>query len=254
MNRLTKRKKLVIGGCVFAAIVEGLAITAAPAQAALVGISFMGSSDQSLIGSSDMTWTVSNGDLSKTPPLALGQEVLSAGYQDNYILTGPSQYESSQVLNNSDIVHFDTMTQVQSSGPSLYEESMMLHSVGAAAAGVTCGAESLDVEGANFTATPYCETVITESMFMTDDLSYRSVGFINQADLEIPDTFAFTAIGSGSGLGSMSFGSRSLAGIGSTSELGYSNSFGKDLMANGRFNIGEDVRWSSFAKTFDVVE
>ncbi|MCX6699300.1 MAG: hypothetical protein NTV68_05140 [Methanomicrobiales archaeon] len=25
-----------------------------------------------------------------------------------------------------------------------------------------------------------------------------------------------------------------------------------DLMANGRFNIGEDVRWSSFAKTFDV--
>jgi hypothetical protein len=23
-------------------------------------------------------------------------------------------------------------------------------------------------------------------------------------------------------------------------------------MANGRFNIGEDVRWTSFAKTFDV--
>jgi len=24
-------------------------------------------------------------------------------------------------------------------------------------------------------------------------------------------------------------------------------------MASGRFNIGEDVRWTSFAKTFDVV-
>jgi hypothetical protein len=200
-----------------------------------------------------MTWTVSNGDLSKTPPLAIGQEVLSAGYQDSFILTGPSQYESSQVLNNSDIVHFDTMTQVKSSGPGIYGESMMLHSVGAAASGVTCVVDSLDAEGANFTATPYCETVITESMFMTDDLSYRSVGSIAQAGLEIPDSFSFTAIGSGSGFGSMSFGASSLAGIGTTSEPGYSNSFGKDLIANGRFNIGEDVRWSSFSKTFDVV-
>jgi hypothetical protein len=254
MNRLTKRRKLVIGGCVFAAIVAGLAITAAPAQAAVVGISFMGNSDQSLVGSSYMTWTVSNGDLAKTPPLATGQEVLSGGYQDGYILTGPSQYESSQVLNNSDIVHFDTVSQVQSSGPGLYEEGMMLHSTGAAAAGITCGAESLDAEGANFTATPYCETVITKSLFLTGNLNYRSVGSIAQADLEIPDTLTFTAIGSGSGMGSMSFGSRSLAGIGTTNELGYTNSIRKNVMAGGRFNIGEDVRWTSFAKTFDVQE
>ena len=52
---------------------------------------------------------------------------------------------------------------------------------------------------------------------------------------------------------SMNFGYPSLAGIGSTRELGYVNSIGKDLMANGRFNMGEDVRWISFAKTFDVV-
>jgi hypothetical protein len=255
MNRLTKRRKLVIGGCIFAAIVAGLALTAVPAQAAAVGVSFMGNSDQSLVGSSDITWTVSNGDLTKVPPLAIGQEVLSGGYQDGYIFTGPSQYESSQVLNNSDIVHFDTMSQVQSSGPGLYEESMMLNSAGAAASsGVTCGAESLDEVGANFTATPFCETVITESLFMTNDLSYRSVGSIAQADLEIPDTVSFTAIGSGSGMGSMSFSSRSLAGIGTTSELGYMNSIGKNLMASGRFTLGEDVRWTSFSKTFDIQE
>ncbi|MEI6842399.1 MAG: hypothetical protein WCK53_14115 [Methanomicrobiales archaeon] len=88
---------------------------------------------------------------------------------------------------------------------------------------------------------------------MADDLAYRSVGSIDQADLEMPDSFAFTALGSGSGFGSMSFGARSLAGIGTTNELGYVNSIGKDLMASGRFNIGEDVRWTSFAKTFDVV-
>ncbi|MEI6293842.1 MAG: hypothetical protein WCP36_09165 [Methanomicrobiales archaeon] len=252
MNRLSKRRKLVIGGCVFAAIVAGLAITGAPAQAAAVGVSFVGYSDQSLTGSSDMTWTVSNGDLSKVPPPGTGQEVLSGGYQDSFVLTGPSQYESSQVLNNSDIVHFDTMSQVQSSGPGLYDESMMLNSAGAPAAGVTCGAGSLDAEGANFTATPYYETVITESMFMTDELAYRSIGSIGQADPEIPDMVTFTAVGSGSGMGSMSFGSSSLAGIGDTSELGYGNSIGKDLMVNGRFTIGEDVRWTSFAKTFDV--
>ena len=51
----------------------------------------------------------------------------------------------------------------------------------------------------------------------------------------------------------MSSGFSSLAGIGTTTELGYVNSIGKDLMASGRFNIGEDVRWTSFAKTFDVV-
>ncbi|MEI6842787.1 MAG: hypothetical protein WCK53_16080, partial [Methanomicrobiales archaeon] len=78
---------------------------AAPAQAATVDVAFMGSSDQSLVGSSDMTWVVSNGDLGSVPPLGIGQEVLSGGYQDGYILTSPSQYESSQVLNNSDIVH-----------------------------------------------------------------------------------------------------------------------------------------------------
>ncbi len=254
MNRLSQRKKLVVGGCVFAAIVFAVACSGvAPARAASVDVSFMGSSDQSLVGSTDLAWTVSNGDLAKVPPLGIGQEVLSGGYQDGYILIGLSQYESSQVLNNSDIVHFDTVSQVQTSGPGIYEESMMLHSCGAAASGVTCGVDSLNAEGANFTATPYCETVITESRFIPGDLSYRSIGSIAQADLELPDSFAFTAIGSGSGTGSFSFGARSLAGIGNTNELGYMNSIGKDLMANGRFNIGEDVRWISFAKTFDEV-
>ena len=116
---------------------------------------------------------------------------------------------------------------------------------------MTCGVDSLDAEGANFTATSYCETVVVRSLFMADDLSYRSVGSVGQADLEMPDTFGFMAIGSGSGTGSFSFGSSSFVGIGTTTELGYANSIGKDLMANGRFNIGEDVRWTSFATTFD---
>ena len=45
----------------------------------------------------------------------------------------------------------------------------------------------------------------------------------------------------------------SLAGIGTTTELVYVNSIGKDLMTSGRFNTGENVRGTSFAKTFDLV-
>jgi len=55
------------------------------------------------------------------------------------------------------------------------------------------------------------------------------------------------------GTGSFSFGARSLAGIGTTTDLSYVNSIGRGLMGNGRFNIGEDLRGTSFAKTFDVV-
>ncbi len=68
----------------------------------------------------------------------------------------------------------------------------------------------------------------------------------------MPDSFAYTTIGTGSGTGSIKFVARSLAGIGRTSELGYMNSIGKDLMASGQFNIGEDMRWTSFSGTFDI--
>lgn len=44
---------------------------------------------------------------------------------------------------------------------------------------------------------------------MPDDLSYRSVGSVDQAGLEIPDAFAFTAIGIDTG--SFSFGAGSLS-------------------------------------------
>ena len=149
----------------------------------------------------DMTWVVSNGDLAKVPQLNIGQEVLSCVYQDGYILTGPSQYETSQVLNNSDIVHFETVIQVQTFGPGIYEESMMLKSAGAAVAGVTCGVDWLDTEGANFAATPYGETVITRSRFMADDLTYCSVGSVDQADLEMQDSFGLVIIRPGPGFG-----------------------------------------------------
>ncbi len=85
--------------------------------------------------------------------------------------------------------------------------------------GVTCGVDSLDAEGANFMSVPYCESVITRSLFMPDDLSYRSIGSIVQADLENAKFVRFYCCRIGIEYGSFSFGARSEAGIGNTSEL-----------------------------------
>ena len=75
----------------------------------------------------------------------------------------------------------------------------------------------------------------------------------DEPDLEIPDSFAFTAIRYRVGCRGVQLWCKESGGIGAITELGYVNSIGKDLMANGRFNLGDDVRWTSFAKTFDVV-
>lgn len=75
----------------------------------------------------------------------------------------------------------------------------------------------------------------------------------DQHNVEMPDLFAFTPVGSGSGLGSMSLGPSSPAGISTATGIGYANPIGKDRIVSGRLTIGEDWQWSSFAKTFDVV-
>ena len=183
------------------------------------------------------------------PPLAIGQEVLSGGYRDGYILTGPSLYESLQSLNNSDIVHFNTVSQVKSTGPGFYEESMMLHSAGAAASGVTCGEDSLDGDGANFSKSAYCEYSGTSTMFMTDSLNYHSVGGISQGDTELPDSLAMDVSSVRNGYGSFAAGSRSLIGIGNTTALGYVHSIYEDVRVGGIFSMDGRMIWSSFTSS-----
>ncbi len=73
-----------------------------------IGILFFPAKRQGIIaGPTDMS-------SSCMPAVPVRQEVLSSGYQEGYTLTGPSQYETSQVLNNSDIVHFDMVTHMKS--------------------------------------------------------------------------------------------------------------------------------------------
>jgi hypothetical protein len=62
----------------------------------------------------------------------------------------------------------------------------------------------------------YCEYASMSSLFMTDNLAYRSVSGINQGDTELPDSMAMDISSSVNGHGSFAAGSQSLIGIGNT--------------------------------------
>ena len=193
-----QRRKLVIGGCIFAAVVLGVACTGiTPAQAASCDVSIKAAGDQMLSSSSDWTWSASDGDLSKTPPLGIGQEVLSGGYVGSVLVNGPGTYSGDRSLSADEILEFSTGQQVDSQGPGILSESLIVYSVGSPAAGVTCGSDSLDAEGANFSKSAYCEYAGVSTMFMTDALNYHSAGGISQGDTELPDSLAMDVSSSG---------------------------------------------------------
>jgi len=247
MNRLTRRRKLLIGGCVFAAVVLGMACTGiTPAQAASCEVSMQASGDQMLSSSSDWTWTASDGDLSKTPPLGIGQEILQGGYSGSVLVSGPGTYSSERSLSTDDILEFSTGQQADSQGLGILSESLMVNSCGSPAAGVTCGSDSLDAEGANLTRQAYCEYAGASTMFITDSLDYHSAGGISQGDTEQPDSLAMDVSSFGNGYGSFAAGSRSLIGIGNTTALGYVHTTSERVGAAGNFMVNGRARWSSF--------
>jgi len=248
MNRLTKRRKLLIGGCVFAAVVLGVACTGiTPAQAASCEVSMQASGDQMLSSSSDWTWTASDGDLSKTPPLGIGQEILQGGYSGSVLVSGPGTYSSERSLSTDDILEFSTGQQVDSQGLGILTESLMVNSCGSPAAGVTCGSDSLDADGANLTRSAYCEYASMSGMFVTDSLAYQSDGAISQGDTEMQDSLAMDISSAGNGTGLLSVGSRSLIGIGNTSALGYVHAMHDETRVGGVFVMDGRMRWRSFA-------
>ena len=161
------------------------------------------------------------GTFTKTPPLGIGQEVLSGGYVGSVLVNGPGTYSGDRSLSADEILEFSTDQQVDSQGPGILSESLMVYSVGSPSSGVTCGSDSLDVEGANFSKSAYCEYAGVSTMFMTDALNYHSAGGISQGDTELPDSLAMDVSSSGNGYGSFAAGSRSLIGIGNTTALGY---------------------------------
>jgi len=245
-----QRRKLVIGGCIFAAVVLGVAYTGIPpAQAASCEVAISATGDQMLCSSSDWTWAASDGDLTKVPPLGIGQEVISGGYSGSVLVNGPGTYSGDRSLSADEILEFSTGQQVDSQGPGILSEALMVYSVGSPAAGVTCGSDSLDVEGANFSRSAYCEYAGVSTMFMTDSLNYNSAGGISQGDTEQPDSMVMNMDATGHGSGMFSVGSRSLIGIGNTSALGYVHAMHEEVRTGGVFVMTGRTKWSSFVSS-----
>ena len=250
IKRLMQRRKLVIGGCIFAAVVLGVACAGiTPAHAASCEVAISAAGDQGLSSSSEWSWMASDGDLTKVPPLGIGQEVISGVYVESVLVAGPGTYSGDRSLSSDDTLEFSTTHQVDSQGPGILTESLMVYSVGSPSAGVTCGADSLDAEGANFSKSAYCELAGVSTMFMTDSLNYHSVGGISQGDTEQPDSLAMDISSTGRGYGSFATGSRSLIGIGNTTALGYVHAVHEDVRVGGAFVMDGWVRWSSFVSS-----
>lgn len=237
---------MLIAGCVFAAVVAGVACCG-HADAAVMSVALLGGSDHLVSVSSGWGWSASSGDLNGIPPLAPGQEVLTGSYSGSLLSTGPGQYEGSRSLDNSEIVMFSTGSQVLTAGTGLYDESLSLFSVGAGAAAATCGVEALQADAANYTAVPYYENVITGTSFSVNDLVYRSQGSISQADDVMPDSLGFVVLSNGSGSGTFFARSGSMAGIGPSGDLGYVNVGTEVLSVGGRFELDGKVEWTTFS-------
>ena len=125
----------------------------------------------------------------------------------------------------------------------------MVYSCGSPAAGVTCGADSLDADRGNLTRQAYCEYAGVSTMFMTDALNYYSAGGISKGDNELPDSMAMDVSSSSNGYGSFAVGSRSLIGIGNTTALGYIHATSDKVGVAGNFVVNGRTRWSSFASS-----
>jgi hypothetical protein len=253
MNRLTRRQKLVIGGCAFACLAAGLSLGTCHARAATVDIACTSAASDYTIGLSDLAWAASDGGMTGIPPLGAAQEVITGGHREQLLVSGPARYRSVKGLNNTEIIRFGSGNALDSEGPGIYEESHWVDSCGSAASGADCASGGeLNQDGANFTATPYCERLVTTNSFMADRLAYRSSGNIVQADSEIPDSLLSETNATGHGTGSFRAVGMTKAGIGATDELGYVNEVNERISAGGNFDLAEKVRWTSFRKSFDV--
>ncbi|OPX70696.1 MAG: hypothetical protein A4E38_01331 [Methanoregulaceae archaeon PtaB.Bin108] len=106
---------------------------------------------------------------------------------------------------------------------------------------------SMNIKQMNYTAVPYCESVITGTSYSVNGLVYRSQGSISQADDVMPDSLGFVVLSNGSGSGTFFARSGSMAGIGPSGELGYTNGMSESLAVGGRFELDGKVEWTSFS-------
>lgn len=239
MNRLMKRRAMILGGCVFTCLFCLVAVS----QGAVMQLTTQGSGSLGVCASSDLQWAASSGDMSDTGNLSPGQETLTGTYSGFALTSGPSAVQSARTLDQSSIIQFQGEQHVKSAGPGSTGENYALFSVGAPGEATCDNTTTIFI--------PYCEAAIASSLIQGSNLAYDGMGAISQADDVIPDSFDVMMQATGDGQGSLSFGTITKAGIDNTTALGYTNHASQSITGYGEFSVSQSVVWDSFKSTFD---
>ena len=192
----------------------------------------------------DVSWVAGTQDLNSVPPISCGGEVLQGGYSVRAMSTGPGSYDSSVMLDATDLMLFSQNTRMDLSG--IWQDSLFVDGCGATWDEGMCGPLPDDEETTGYPA--YCSGAQFATSAMGTNLNVRSQGATVQAGLDAPDSLAAQAMISGNGRGTIAFSSINMAGIGNTSALGYQNSVKQSIRADGNpFAVSAGFQWSSFA-------
>ncbi len=238
---MTLKTDLAIGALISVIII--LAVLSHPAQAAVMQLTTQGTASLGLVASSDLQWAASSGDMSDAGNLSPAQETLTGAYSGFALTTGESMVQSARTLDQTSLIEFQAEQHVKSAGPGSTGESYALFSVGAPGEATCDNTTTIFV--------PYCEAVIASSLIQGSNLAYDGMGVISQADDVIPDSFNVMMQATGDGMGSLSFGTITKAGIDNTTALGYTNHASQSITGFGEFRVEQSIAWTSFKSTFD---
>ncbi len=239
-NRLLTRKRaLVLAGCVFccAALVYG-------AQAATAGLQVVATGERISLNS-EWTWAGSTGDLGGLPDnKSCGQETLTGAYAAN-LLSHDSSLQLVTAIDDSEIMNFSSGLQLTGGKTILKEYTSVFDSD----TGATVG----NCEAANLSTT-YNEFAGAGSMFMGDALRYQSVSAVSQADDVIPDSLRVQVHATGSGRIEFTGDMFSQIGIGNTSAIGQMNELHQQAAVSGKaFEGGMLFEFNSFKPPMETI-
>jgi hypothetical protein len=239
-SRLSRRRNLVIIGCVFAAVISGIACTGV-VHASGCEITVSAAGDGPVISSSDWIWEASDGSLF-TVPAGPGQEVIRGGYSGSVVSSGPANVGFSRTLESGDAPRFTTCQEIQAAGPGLYQESISVDSCGSSGGGVSCAASDTMT---SLNRSAYCEHSVVSVVLITNGLHYSSEGAVSQGAVENPDSLAFRSSAEGSGSGTIVAMAGSMNGIGTEPDPGYRQYFREEVSVSGRIRLNGSVLWAS---------
>lgn len=211
-----------------------------------------------MTGSTDLVWMITSNGTLTNPFLTCGQELVIGASSESYVSSGPTAYQGSLDLNNSDIIHM-TLAKEFAGSNGVYENSLYYAGYGAGAPAGGCNAAEVAApdltNSTNITPAQdaYNLAAFVSTQAMGSDLRYSSLGGINAWASDAPDEFVMDWKMTGDGFASSYMGSFSqTSNGGGPGVLGYQNAVSSRTNTFGKFVQVGTARYSSFKSTFDI--